>query len=94
MKDITRKEAVLYKRICKAHLLVIDDIMMFPVTKEQAVAFFNLINHLHDRASLIITTNRSPKQWAEVLNDTVLTTAILDRISLPVRDRKALRKKL
>ncbi len=80
MKDITRKETVLYKRICNAHLLVIDDIMMFPVTKEQAVAFFNLINLLHDKASLIITTNKSPKQWAEVLNDTVLTTAILDRI--------------
>jgi len=80
MKDITRKETALYKRIRNAHLLVIDDIMMLPVTKEQAVAFFNLIDLLHDRASLIITTNKSPKQWAEVLNDTVLTTAILDRI--------------
>jgi len=54
--------------------------MMFPVTKEQAVAFFNLINLLHDKTALIITTNKSPKQWAETLNDTVLTTAILDRI--------------
>lgn len=80
MKDITRKEAAQYKRICNAHLLIIDDIMMFPVTKEQAVAFFNLINLLHDKTALIITTNKSPKQWAEVLNDTVLTTAILDRI--------------
>lgn len=80
MKDVTRKEAAQYKRICNAHLLVIDDIMMFPVTKEQAVAFFNLIDLLHDRTALIITTNKSPKQWAEVLNDTVLTTAILDRI--------------
>ena len=80
MKDITRKEAIQYKRICNAHLLVIDDIMMFPVTKEQAVAFFNLINLLHDKTALIITTNKSPKQWAETLNDTVLTTAILDRI--------------
>lgn len=80
MKDITKKEAAQYKRICNAHLLIIDDIMMFPVTKEQAVAFFNLINLLHDKTALIITTNKSPKQWAEVLNDTVLTTAILDRI--------------
>jgi DNA replication protein DnaC len=28
----------------------------------------------------VITTNKSPKQWADVLKDTVLTTAILDRI--------------
>lgn len=80
MKDITRKAATEYKRIMSAHLLVIDDIMMFPVTKEDAVAFFNLVNELHDKTSLIITTNKSPKEWADVLNDTVLITAILDRI--------------
>lgn len=80
MKDITRKAATEYKRITSAHLLVIDDIMMFPVTKQEAVAFFNLINGLHDRASLIITTNKSPAEWADVLNDPVLTTAILDRV--------------
>ena len=53
---------------------------MFPVTQHDAVAFFNLINELHDRTSLIITTNKSPKEWADVLKDTVLTTALLDRI--------------
>lgn len=80
MNQITRKAATEYKRILKAHLLVIDDIMMFPVSEQDAVGFFNLINELHERASLIITTNKSPKQWAEVLKDTVLTTALLDRI--------------
>lgn len=80
MKDITRTAAIEYKRIMKAHLLVIDDIMMFPFSKEEALSFFNLINDLHDRASLIITTNKSPKEWAEVLQDTVITTALLDRI--------------
>lgn len=80
MKDITRKAATEYKRIMNAHLLIIDDIMMFPVTNEDAVAFFNLINELHDKTSLVITTNKSPKEWADVLKDTVLTTALLDRI--------------
>lgn len=80
MKDMTRTAAVEYKRIMKAHLLVIDDIMMFPVSKDDAVAFFNLINELHQRTSLIITTNKGPKEWAEVLQDKVLTTALLDRI--------------
>jgi len=80
MKDVTRTAANEYKRIIKSHLLVIDDIMMFPVTKQDAVAFFNLINLLHDKTSLIITTNKSPKEWADVINDKVLTTALLDRI--------------
>jgi len=80
MKDVTRTAASEYKRIMKAHLLVIDDIMMFPVTQNDGVAFFNLINELHDKTSLVITTNKSPKQWADMLNDKVLTTALLDRI--------------
>lgn len=80
MKEITRNAAAEYARIIRAHVLVIDDIMMFPVTQEDAVAFFNLINELHDKTSLIITTNKSPKDWAEVLKDSVLTTALLDRI--------------
>lgn len=64
----------------KSHLLVIDDIMMFPVTQQDVVAFFNLINELHNKISLIITTNKSPKEWADILNDKVLTTALLDRL--------------
>jgi DNA replication protein DnaC len=80
LKDVTRTAGAEYKRIMKAHLLVIDDIMIFPINQQDAVAFFNLINELHDKASLIVTTNKSPKQWADVLKDTVLTTAILDRI--------------
>lgn len=80
MKDITRTAATEYKRILKSHLLVIDDIMMFPITKQDAVAFFNLINELHDKTSLIITTNKAPKEWSNVLQDDVLTTAILDRL--------------
>lgn len=80
MKEITRSAAIEYKRIMKAHLLVIDDIMMFPVTQQDAVAFFNLINELHDKIPVIITTNKSPKEWADVLNDKVLTTALLDRL--------------
>lgn len=80
LKDVTRSAAAEYKRILKSHLLVIDDIMMFPVTQQDAVAFFNLINELHDSTSLIITTNKSPAEWTDVLKDSVLTTALLDRI--------------
>ena len=80
MKNITKSAATEYKRIINSHMLVIDDIMLFPVTKDDAVMFFNLINELHNKTSLVITTNKSPKEWADVLNDAVLTTAILDRI--------------
>jgi DNA replication protein DnaC len=80
MKEMTSSALNAYNRYTRAHLLAIDDIMLFPIKKHEAVAFFNLINHLHEQSSLIITTNKSPKQWAEALEDEVLATALLDRI--------------
>jgi len=80
MKEITSSALNMYNRYLKAHLIAIDDIMLFPIKKHEAVSLFNLINHLHEQCSLIITTNKSPKQWAETLEDEVLATALLDRI--------------
>lgn len=80
MKEMTSTALNTYNRFIRAHLIAIDDIMLFPVKKYEAVAFFNLINHLHEQCSIIITTNKSPKQWAETLEDEVLATALLDRL--------------
>jgi DNA replication protein DnaC len=80
MKDITGTALNTYNRYLRAHLLAIDDIMLLPIKKEDAVGLFNLINHLHEQCSLIITTNKSPREWAETLDDTILATALLDRI--------------
>lgn len=80
MKDITKSAAREYATILKSDLLVVDDIMMFPMEKKQAVALFNLVDHLHQSASMIVTTNKSPDDWAKVLDDEVLATAILDRL--------------
>lgn len=80
LKDITRTAGVEYKRLLKAHLLVIDDIMLFALDKQQAVALFNFINHLHEKASFIVTTNKSPEEWVNLLDDEVVATALLDRI--------------
>ena len=80
MKDITKSALIEYKKLLKANLLVIDDIMMFALEKKQAVQLFNFVNHLHERASLIVTTNKSPEEWVKMLDDEVIATALLDRI--------------
>lgn len=80
MKEMTSNAMNTYNRYLRAHLIAIDDIMLLPIKKNEAVAFFNMINHLHEQCSIIITTNKSPKQWAEALEDEVLATALLDRI--------------
>lgn len=80
MKDYTATAMADYKRLNKANLIVIDDIMLFPVEKLQAVALFNFINQIYEQTSFIVTTNKSPNDWAVMLNDEVLATALLDRL--------------
>ena len=80
MKDITKSAAREYVVLLNADLLVIDDIMMFPIERKQSVTLFNLIDHLHQNASIVVTTNKSPDEWVKVLDDEVLAAAILDRL--------------
>jgi DNA replication protein DnaC len=80
LKDITKTHMTEYKRLSKANLIVIDDIMLFPVEKFQAVSFFNFINQIYESTSFVITTNKMPADWAKVLDDEVLATALLDRL--------------
>lgn len=80
LKDLTPTCMATYNRLLRLHLLAIDDIMMFPLKKEEATAFFNLVNALHEKTSIIVTTNKSATEWAERLDDEVLATAILDRL--------------
>jgi DNA replication protein DnaC len=80
LKDVTRSAFNEHKRIAKANLIVIDDVMLFPVEKNLAVSFFNFVNQLYENTSFIITTNKMPAQWAKMLDDEVLATALLDRL--------------
>jgi DNA replication protein DnaC len=79
-KDISAAAMQTYTRMMHADVVAIDDIMLFPIKKEDSAAFFNLINSLHEKVSLIITTNKSPTEWAETLDDEVLASALLDRL--------------
>lgn len=79
-KDIATVAKADYARLIRAQLIVIDDMMMISQSKMEANAFFHFINTLHEKTSFIITTNKSPKQWVEILGDEVITTALLDRL--------------
>jgi DNA replication protein DnaC len=68
------------KRILEADLLIIDDLMFMAMEKHEANLFFQLINKLHGQTSIIITSNKGPEDWCELLGDPAITTAILDRI--------------
>lgn len=79
-EEITRKSKARLKRIREADVVIIDDLMFMAMDQEEANLFFHLINDLHEKASIILTSNKAPKEWGELLGDPAITTAILDRI--------------
>lgn len=79
-EDITRKSKTRMKRIREADLVIIDDLMFMAMDKQEANMFFHLINDLYNQSSIILTSNKGPKEWGELLGDQAITSAILDRI--------------
>jgi DNA replication protein DnaC len=61
-------------------VLVLDEMGYLPMTREEASLFFRLLCRRYEKASIIVTSNKSFVDWGEIFNDQVLATAILDRL--------------
>lgn len=79
-EEISRKSQSRLKRIRDANLLIIDDLMFMAMNQHEANLFFHLINDLYNKSSIVLTSNKAPKDWGELLGDPAITAAILDRI--------------
>ena len=64
----------------KSNLVIIDEIGYTPIERREANLFFNLISETYERLSLIVTSNKSFDSWAEMMGDSIMTTALLDRL--------------
>ena len=79
-QEISRSSRAKMKRIVSSDLVIIDDLMFMAMDSAEANMFFQLINKLYGQTSVIITSNKGPEDWGELLGDPAITTAILDRI--------------
>ena len=61
-------------------VLIIDEFGVWPYDRLAATALFALISARYERGSIILTSNKGFAEWGEVLGDTVIATAILDRL--------------
>lgn len=78
--DITASSKRKLKYLYKASLIVIDEVGFLPVSKAESNLFFTFIAAMHEKTSLIITSNKGFSEWSGFLGDEVITTAILDRL--------------
>jgi DNA replication protein DnaC len=66
-------------RICRADLIVIDDIGMLPVSSEAAEAFYRIIDAAYERRSIAVTSNIHPSGFDSIMPKTIATAAV-DRL--------------
>lgn len=69
------------KKYLSTMLLVVDELGFEPMNRQEASLFFRLVTYRYGRGAILITTNKSVRDWTELLaGDEVLAMAILDRL--------------
>jgi DNA replication protein DnaC len=61
-------------------LLIVDEVGYLPVSKEGANFLFQVVAKRYETGSIILTSNKSFADWGEILGDSVIASAILDRL--------------
>ena len=78
LQDGTIKQKLI--RLAKPKLLIIDEFGYTPFSTASDPYLFRLINSRYEQKSVLITSNKPVSDWAAVLGDATLTTALLDRL--------------
>ena len=61
-------------------LLAIDELGYLPLPNEAASALFQVVSQRYLKSSIVLTTNRPVGSWGEILGDTTVAAALLDRL--------------
>ena len=65
---------------CRFALLIVDEIGYLPVTPGGGNLFFQLVNARYEKGAMILTSNRGFAEWGDIFGDSVVATALLDRL--------------
>lgn len=68
------------RRFGHCPLLIVDEIGYLPIDALGANIFFQFVTSRYEKGSIILTSNKSFSHWGQIFTDTVLATALLDRL--------------
>ncbi|MGH9296513.1 MAG: IS21-like element helper ATPase IstB [Acidimicrobiales bacterium] len=68
------------ERLRRIPLLIVDEVGYIPFDPEAAALFFALISSRYERASLVVSSNKTFSGWAEIFGDAVAVAAMVDRL--------------
>jgi hypothetical protein len=69
------------RRPCQVDLLVVDELALRAMDERETADLYELVTSRHRRASVIVTSNRDPSEWLQVLADPLHAQALVDRVT-------------
>lgn len=72
--------AKLITPIIKCEVLILDDLLISPLTKEEQRELLEIVEERYDRKATIVTSQLPVKAWHDAMQDPTLADAILDRL--------------
>ncbi len=76
-----RNLSKLEKSLTQLDLLILDELSYLSFTRQQAELLFHILSERNERGSVIITTNLKFSDWTDMFPDTMLTAALVDRLT-------------
>jgi DNA replication protein DnaC len=68
------------RRLTGVELLILDDYALQPLGPTETADFYQLCAERHQRASTVVTSNRTPEEWLSMMADPLLAQSAVDRL--------------
>ena len=68
------------KSVTSPAVLILDEIGYLPLDREGSNLFFQFVSRRYEKGSIILTSNKTFGEWGTIFADTVIASAILDRL--------------
>jgi DNA replication protein DnaC len=68
------------RRLAGIDLLILDDFALQPLDATETADFYQICVERHQRASTVVTSNRSGEEWLSMMADPLLAQSAVDRL--------------
>ena len=68
------------RRLATVELLILDDFALQPLGPTETADFYELCVERHQRASTVVTSNRTAEEWLAMMADPLLAQSAVDRL--------------
>ena len=68
------------RRLAGVELLILDDFALQPLDPAETADFYQLCVERHQRASTVVTSNRTAEEWLAMMADPLLAQSAVDRL--------------